>query len=100
MDIKVRALDSICNTYHYGYSFTGSTGLALVSKSTADLVTDSCYQLQAEKEIDENWDWITVSVFTLRLKKLAMITKRRKPSLVVPTHHRPPQRPPALLVPK
>lgn len=36
-------------------SFTGSAGLAIVSKTTAYLVTDSRYWLQAEKELDENW---------------------------------------------
>jgi hypothetical protein len=60
-----RGFDSIRNTHHYRDSFTGSAGLATISKSTADLVTDSRYWFQAEKEVDENWDWITVSVFTL-----------------------------------
>jgi hypothetical protein len=74
-----RGFDSIRNTHHYRDSFTGSAGLATISKSTADLVTDSRYWFQAEKEVDENWDWITVSVFTLRLKKLPVMPSAVNP---------------------
>lgn len=35
--------------------FTGSSGLALVSKSDAFVWTDSRYFLQAEKELKEGW---------------------------------------------
>jgi Xaa-Pro aminopeptidase len=41
--------------YYSKSSFTGSAGLAIVSKTTAYLITDSRYWLQAEKELDENW---------------------------------------------
>jgi hypothetical protein len=42
-------------SYQSKSSFTGSAGLAIVSKTTAYLITDSRYWLQAEKELDENW---------------------------------------------
>ena len=35
--------------------FTGSAGQAIISKTSAYLVTDSRYWLQAEEELDENW---------------------------------------------
>lgn len=35
--------------------FTGSAGLAIVSKSSAYLVTDSRYWIQAQQELDHNW---------------------------------------------
>jgi Xaa-Pro aminopeptidase len=41
------------------HSFTGSAGQAIVSKTTAYLVTDSRYWLQAQDELDENWHVIT-----------------------------------------
>jgi Xaa-Pro aminopeptidase len=59
------------------YSFTGSAGQAVISKTAAYLITDSRYWLQAEKEVDDNWvviragmpsgprnwvDWLSVSV--------------------------------------
>ncbi|KAN0103771.1 Creatinase aminopeptidase [Russula decolorans] len=36
-------------------NFTGSAGLAIVSKTAAYLITDSRYWLQAEKDLDKNW---------------------------------------------
>ncbi|EJD02621.1 Creatinase/aminopeptidase [Fomitiporia mediterranea MF3/22] len=38
--------------------FTGSAGQAIVSKTSAYLVTDSRYWLQAENELDRNWNLI------------------------------------------
>lgn len=38
--------------------FTGSAGQAIVSKTSAYLITDSRYWLQAEDELDENWHLI------------------------------------------
>jgi len=35
--------------------FTGSAGLAIVSKSAAYLVTDSRYWIQAQQQLDPNW---------------------------------------------
>ncbi|THG97860.1 hypothetical protein EW026_g4233 [Hermanssonia centrifuga] len=35
--------------------FTGSAGVAVVSKTSAYLVTDSRYWLQAQRQIDRNW---------------------------------------------
>ena len=67
----------LCNAYFYEHSFTGSAGVAVISKTAGYLITDSRYWLQAEKEVDENWvliragaplgprnwvDWMTVSV--------------------------------------
>lgn len=40
------------------HSFTGSSGQAIVSKTTAYLVTDSRYWIQAQTEIDDNWHLI------------------------------------------
>lgn len=39
-------------------SFTGSAGVAIVSKTTAYLVTDSRYWLQAERQLDSNWNLV------------------------------------------
>jgi Xaa-Pro aminopeptidase len=59
MDIKVRDSAVIDSFEHSALliqtSFTGSAGLAIVSKTTAYLITDSRYWLQAERELDENW---------------------------------------------
>ncbi|KIJ99845.1 hypothetical protein K443DRAFT_101521 [Laccaria amethystina LaAM-08-1] len=38
--------------------FSGSAGEAIVSKSSAYLITDSRYWLQAQEQIDENWTLI------------------------------------------
>ncbi|EIW83367.1 Creatinase aminopeptidase [Coniophora puteana RWD-64-598 SS2] len=38
--------------------FTGSAGQAIISKSTAYLVTDSRYWIQAKEELDNNWHLI------------------------------------------
>jgi Xaa-Pro aminopeptidase len=35
--------------------FNGSAGQAIVSKTTAYLVTDSRYWLQAQEQLDSNW---------------------------------------------
>ncbi|KAI0283706.1 Creatinase aminopeptidase [Russula aff. rugulosa BPL654] len=43
-------------------NFTGSAGQAIVSKTTAYLLTDSRYWLQAEKELDENWRLIRLGM--------------------------------------
>lgn len=40
------------------YSFTGSAGVAIVSKTTAYLVTDSRYWLQARTQLDSNWNLV------------------------------------------
>jgi Xaa-Pro aminopeptidase len=39
-----------------GSRFTGSAGVAIVSKTTAYLVTDSRYWLQAQEQVDKNWN--------------------------------------------
>ncbi|TCD66322.1 hypothetical protein EIP91_001471 [Steccherinum ochraceum] len=39
-------------------AFTGSAGVAIVSKSSAYLVTDSRYWIQARTELDSNWNLI------------------------------------------
>lgn len=39
-------------------SFTGSAGVAIVSKTTAYLVTDSRYWLQARTQLDSNWNLV------------------------------------------
>ena len=39
-------------------SFTGSSGQAIISKTTAYLVTDSRYWIQAQTELDPNWHLI------------------------------------------
>ncbi|KIP06111.1 hypothetical protein PHLGIDRAFT_73161 [Phlebiopsis gigantea 11061_1 CR5-6] len=36
--------------------FTGSAGVAIISKTTAYLVTDSRYWLQAQRQVDTNWN--------------------------------------------
>ena len=58
--------------------FSGSAGQAIISKSSAYLITDSRYWLQAQEQLDENWtliragsnggpkdwiEWIVVSIF-------------------------------------
>lgn len=39
-------------------SFTGSSGLAIISKSHAFMATDSRYWVQADQELDRNWSVI------------------------------------------
>ena len=66
-------------------SFSGSAGQAVVSKTTAYLVTDSRYWLQATEELDDNWhmipagaidgpkdwiDWLLVSYNPLHFDRL------------------------------
>jgi len=38
--------------------FTGSSGVAIVTRSNAYLVTDSRYWIQAETQTDKNWQVI------------------------------------------
>lgn len=61
MDIMVSVIYHY-TCFHVGskslYSFTGSAGQAIVSKTAAYLVTDSRYWLQAQDELDHNWHLI------------------------------------------
>ena len=49
---------------HYSQkkSFTGSAGVAVISRNSAYLVTDSRYWLQAEDELDNNWNLIRAPI--------------------------------------
>jgi len=40
----------------------GSAGLAIISKTAAYLLTDSCYWTQAKRELDKNWVLICVGM--------------------------------------
>lgn len=42
--------------------FTGSAGQAIISKTSAYLVTDSRYWLQAEDELDDNWNLVRAPI--------------------------------------
>ena len=68
----------LSNLNLYLSRFSGSAGQAIVSKSSAYLITDSRYWLQAQEQLDENWtliragsnggpkdwiEWIVVSSF-------------------------------------
>lgn len=63
--------------------FTGTAGWAVVSKTTAYLLTDSRYWLQAQEQLDTNWrlvqaghaegpkdfsEWLVVSRILILLK--------------------------------
>jgi len=39
-------------------SFTGSAGLAIITRNSAYLFVDSRYWVQAENEVDDNWTLI------------------------------------------
>ena len=91
MDNKVRdsaVFDSFVHSFLLNLnSFTGSAGVAIVSKTAAYLIADARYWLQAENELDDNWhvirmgsefgprnwvDWVSVrapqySILCLRL---------------------------------
>lgn len=56
MGFGVRSLFCLhCCQCSSEYRFTGSTGHAVISKTTAYLVTDSRYWAQARQELDRNW---------------------------------------------
>ncbi len=46
---------SLLECLNFCRRFTGSAGVAVVSKTSAYLVTDSRYWLQAQRQIDRNW---------------------------------------------
>jgi hypothetical protein len=64
MDFRVCALSFPVSPGTYDICrFTGSAGQAIVSKTAAYLITDSCYwfKLQAWDELDLNWHLITTA---------------------------------------
>jgi hypothetical protein len=72
--------------HHLDLRFTGTAGEAVVSKTSAYLITDSRYWLQAQDELDSNWhiimagavdapkDWIEWLIVSL---VLPLSVKRR-----------------------
>ena len=59
MDIWVSYTSSLfLAIFIFVFSFTGSAGVAIISKTTAYLVTDSRYWLQAKRQVDGNWNII------------------------------------------
>lgn len=52
----VNSGSSLTSRYSYLFRFTGSAGAAIITPTSAYLVTDANYWLQAQEQLDENWD--------------------------------------------
>ena len=62
--------------------FTGSAGVAIVSKTTAYLITDSRYWLQAQEQLDQNWNLVAAGALDGPKTWIDFLVDRVKESLI------------------